>query len=417
VNLVDQSQCFGTRLGDQKHYERIFQMAGYRYGVIGAGRQGVATAYDMVQHGGGASVLLVDHDTAVAQQAAARINRLMGHEVATWVQVDAGDVEALVAALDGLDAFLCGTPFGFIPTATEAALRARVSMVDYGGHTPTVLQQLERDSEAKAVGIAVVPDCGMGPGMNNTLGTYAVELLEQAGLTPRDVYLWDGGIPQNPTPPWNYQCAFNINGLTNEYYGQVAVLREGKVTMIGAFEELEPIAFDGVGQLEAFITTGGTSTAPYTFEGKLRTYQNKTCRWPGHFAQFKAFQQLGLFEQEPVEINGQPVIPRAVFHALLKPKITAPVIKDVCVMRAKGVGVDVGGSERAVIIDLVDYYDADTGFTAMERLTGWHAGIMAEFLACGTVTPGVWPMERAVPAGVFMDRVSERGFNVGVRWE
>lgn len=392
-------------------------MAGFHYGVVGAGRQGVATAYDMLRRGGGASVLLADVDAGVARQAAARVNRLIGREAATWVQVDAGDVEALVALLDGLDVFLCGTPFGFIPTATEAALRARVSMVDYGGHTPTVLQQLERGAEAKAAGIAVVPDCGMGPGMNNTLGAYAVELLEQAGLTPRDVYLWDGGIPQNPIPPWNYQCAFNINGLTNEYYGQVAVLREGRLTMIGAFEEPETIVFEGVGELEAFITTGGTSTAPYTFEGKLRTYQNKTCRWPGHFAQFKAFQQLGLFELEPIEVKGQQVVPRDVFHALLEPHITAPVIKDVCVMRAKGVGEDADGNERAVIIDLVDYYDEVTGFTAMERITGWHAGIMAEFIARGAVPPGVWPMERAVPAGVFMEQVRERGFDVSVRWE
>lgn len=392
-------------------------MAGIRYGVIGAGRQGVATAYDMLRHGGGASVLLADYDASVAQQAAARINRLIGREVATWAQVDASDVDALVAVLDGLDVFLCGTPFGFIPAATEAALRARVSMVDYGGHTPTVLQQLERDADAKAAGVAIVPDCGMGPGMNNTLGAYAVELLEQAGLTPRDVYLWDGGIPQNPTPPWNYQCAFNINGLTNEYYGEVAVLRDGKLTMIGAFEELETLVFEGVGELEAFVTTGGTSTAPYTYEGKLRTYQNKTCRWPGHFAQFKAFQQLGLFELEPIEVNGQSIVPRDVFHALLEPQITAPVIKDVCVMRAKGVGEDANGHERAVIIDLVDYYDEATGFTAMERITGWHAGIMAEFIARGIVEPGVWPMERAVPAGVFMEKVRERGFNVTVRWE
>ena len=267
-------------------------MAGIRYGVIGAGRQGVATAYDMLRHGGGASVLLADYDASVAQQAAARINRLIGREVATWAQVDASDVDALVAVLDGLDVFLCGTPFGFIPAATEAALRARVSMVDYGGHTPTVLQQLERDADAKAAGVAIVPDCGMGPGMNNTLGAYAVELLEQAGLTPRDVYLWDGGIPQNPTPPWNYQCAFNINGLTNEYYGEVAVLRDGKLTMIGAFEELETLVFEGVGELEAFVTTGGTSTAPYTYEGKLRTYQNKTCRWPGHLPSSRRFSSL-----------------------------------------------------------------------------------------------------------------------------
>jgi lysine 6-dehydrogenase len=292
-----------------------------------------------------------------------------------------------------------------------------VSMVDYGGHTPTVLKQIERDGEAKAQRIAIVPDCGMGPGMNNTLGAYAVELLEDKGLTPREVYLWDGGLPQNPEPPWNYRLTFNINGLTNEYYGQVAFLRDGKITMVGAFEELEPVVFEGVGQLEAFTTTGGTSTAPYTFEGKLQVYQNKTCRWPGHFAQFKAFQQLGLFALDPITVGDRTIVPRDVFHALLEPKITALEVKDVCVMRAKGVGVDASAAPRAVIIDLVDRYDPHTGFTAMERLTGWHAGIMAEFIARGVVQPGAWPMEQAVPASTFMDAARGRGFDVTIRWE
>lgn len=392
-------------------------MDGFRYGVVGAGRQGVATAYDMVARGGGASVLVMDRDADVAQRAAERINRLLGRAAAQGRQVDARDGDALAAALAGLDVFLCGAPFEWIPQATEAALRAGVSMVDYGGHTPTVLAQLGRDAEAKAAGIAIVPDCGMGPGMNNTLGAYAVELLEGEGLAPREVYLWDGGLPQNPVPPWNYQLTFNINGLTNEYYGEVAFLRDGQITMVGAFKELEHLAFEGVGELEAFTTTGGTSTAPYTFEGKLQVYQNKTCRWPGHYATFKAYQQLGLFELEPVRVQGQPVIPREVFHALLAPQISAPVVEDVCVMRAKGVGLDAGGSPRAVIIDLVDRYDPATGFTAMERITGWHAGIMAEFIARGQVAPGVWPMERAVRASTFVDAARARGFDITVRWE
>jgi saccharopine dehydrogenase-like NADP-dependent oxidoreductase len=53
----------------------------------------------------------------------------------------------------------------------------------------------------------------------------------------------------------------------------------------------------------------------------------------------------------------------------------------------------------------------------MERITGWHAGIMAEFIARGTVTPGVWPMEQAVPASMFIEQVRTRGFDIRVRWE
>lgn len=392
-------------------------MKGYKYGVIGAGRQGVATAHDMVAQGGGEHILLLDHDPRVARNAAERINKLMGRTVASWQQLDVRNSQALVSAISQLDVFACGTPFEFIPIATDAAVEAGVSMVDYGGHTPTVLGQLERSAEAKAKDIAIVPDCGMGPGMNNTMGAYAVQMLEERGCIPRDVYLWDGGLPQDPIPPWNYNLTFNINGLTNEYYGEVAFLRDGKITMVGAFEELEPIVFEGIGELEAFTTTGGTSTAPYTFEGKLRTYQNKTCRWPGHFEQFKAFQQLGLFDLASIDVKGQSIVPRDVFHALLEPKIHSPAVRDICVMRAKGVGEDAAGKAHAVIIDLIDRYDPGTGFTAMERITGWHAAIMAEFIAKKTVPPGVWPMEQAVPAAVFMDAVRARGFDVTVRWE
>ncbi len=123
-----------------------------------------------------------------------------------------------------------------------------------------------------------------------------------------------------------------------------------------------------------------------------------------------------MFELDAVEIGGRSIVPRDVFHALLEPKITAPLIKDVCVMRARGVGVDAEGNTRAVEVDLVDHYDEATGFTAMERITGWHAAIMAEFIARGDVTPGAWAMERAVPAGVFMDKARERGFDVTIRW-
>ena len=32
---------------------------------------------------------------------------------------------------------------------------------------------------------------------------------------------------------------------------------------------------------------------PWTFEGKLRTLWNKTLRWPGHFAAWKAYMDAG----------------------------------------------------------------------------------------------------------------------------
>jgi len=53
------------------------------------------------------------------------------------------------------------------------------------------------------------------------------------------------------------------------------------------FEELEELDFPPqLGRLEAAVTSGGLSTAPWTFEGKIERLENKTLRYPGHWAQF-----------------------------------------------------------------------------------------------------------------------------------
>jgi saccharopine dehydrogenase-like NADP-dependent oxidoreductase len=75
------------------------------------------------------------------------------------------------------------------------------------------------------------------------------------------------------------------------------------------------------------------------------------------------------------------------------------------------------GEETAITIDLIDYYEEETGFTAMERLTGWHCAIMMGFQARGQVPAGGVSMEIAVPAAVFMQAVRERGIKFEVRYE
>ena len=76
---------------------------GIKYAVVGAGRQGTAAAYDLIMHGGGASVALADADGEVARRAATRINSLVGRDVATGVALDVRDYDALVEFLQPMD--------------------------------------------------------------------------------------------------------------------------------------------------------------------------------------------------------------------------------------------------------------------------------------------------------------------------
>ncbi len=382
-----------------------------RYGVIGAGRQGTAAAYDMAKWGGAETVLLADRSIDAARAASKRINELIGRDVARWAEIDVTVHEELVDLVRPLDAILCATPYAFIPACTHGAIEAGTGMVDLGGHTPTVLGQLRLDGEARAAGVSIVPDCGMGPGLNNTLALAAIEQLELRGAVAREARVWDGGLPQRPEGPFGYQLFFHIEGLTNEYDGMALVLREGRVQEVETLTELELLEFEELGTLEAFVTSGGTSTVPFTMAGKLDVYENKTLRYPGHYAAFRAFKDLGLFSREPIKVRGAPIVPRDVYHELLFPRLETRTVRDICVMRAEAVGKR-GSVQETVRFELVDRFDDSTGFAAMERLTGWHAAIVTEMIAQGEIPPGVHPLERAVSQLRILQEIEARGLEV-----
>ncbi|MFZ1948156.1 MAG: saccharopine dehydrogenase C-terminal domain-containing protein [bacterium] len=381
---------------------------GYRYAVVGAGRQGIASAYDLGRLGDADDILLVDLDPGLARSAADRINRLLARTVARGVSADASDLPRIKSLLEGVDAFISGVHYPANPGLTEAAIEIGANMCDFGGNTGVVRRQLARGDAAKRAGITIVPDCGMGPGLNVSLATFVMSLLDE----PREVLIWDGGLPQKPEPPWNYAMTFNIGGLTNEYSGHAYFLKAGRVTEVPCFDGYEVLEFEPpIGRLEAFVTSGGLSTAPWTFEGKLERLENKTLRYPGHCAQFKAFSEMGLLDEEPVTVGGRPVVPRQLFHALLEPRIHKPEVRDVCVMRVAGRGMK-AGRRAEVTVELVDRYDEATGFTAMQRLTGWHASAIAILAARGELARGANPVELAVPGKTVVEEFRRRGIAI-----
>lgn len=383
----------------------------FTYAVLGGGRQGTAAAYDMARFGDARRVLIADLSLEAAQKAAARVNALIGADIATAHQLDVTDHRQLVAFLEQVDSFLSAVPYWLNPAITRAAIEAKACMTDLGGNTDLVREQLTLGPQAREVGIAIIPDCGQVPGMGTSLTVYAMSLLDET----EEVMMWDGGNPLHPRPPFNYILTFNIAGLTNEYYGFANFIREGRRVQVPTFqdEDYEMVDFGPpIGKMEAFVAGGGTSTMPWTFEGKLKTLWNKTLRWPGHFAEWKAYMQAGLLETDPIEVGGVRVSPREVLHTLLDPKLRAkPGEPDLVIVRVLAKGKK-DGCRAQVLLDLIDRYDEATGFTAMERTTGWDGSLKAILNAQGVTPRGVHPAEVAVPGPLYAAELRKRGFSL-----
>ncbi|MEN6392974.1 MAG: saccharopine dehydrogenase C-terminal domain-containing protein [Anaerolineaceae bacterium] len=380
----------------------------YQYVVLGAGRQGTAAAYDMARWGSAKSVKLADQDSNAAQQAADRVNKLIGKKIAEPFAVDVRDKDEIQKLLNGATACLSAVPYYFNLEISRLAIQKGVHFCDLGGNTDIARKQHQFDELARQKEVSIIPNCGQVPGMGTSLCVYAMELLDE----PLDVLMWDGGLPQHPKPPFNYLLTFHIAGLTNEYAEPGVFLRNWKITQVEPMTELETVEFPPpIGKLEAFVAGGGTDTMPWTYEGKIRTLQNLTLRYPGHYQQLKAYYDLGLWDLTPIKIGSIEVVPRDVFHALFEPKVVLPDKKDLVIVRVKAVGKK-DGKDAEALVEMIDYYDEETGFTAMERGTGWSAAIVAEMMARRQTPLGAGGVEKMVPAFPYVQELNRRGLKV-----
>ena len=82
------------------------------------------------------------------------------------------------------------------------------------------------------------------------------------------------------------------------------------------------------------------------------------------------------------------------------------------VLRVECSGEDADSAPAAYRVDLLDFQDAATGFTAMERATAFAAAIVTYLQASGAVAPGAVPLETAIPADRFVPLLERRGFKI-----
>lgn len=380
------------------------------FAILGSGMQGTCAAYDIAQHADPAEIRMGDVSLEHAQRNADRVNQLAGRNVATAHAVDALDPEALGKFLDPVDVLLSCVPYWMHPRVAAVAIRHKTHMVDMGGDTAVAWETLKLDEQAKAEGVRIVPDTGLAPGLVNDLGNYLMEQFEATD----SVKLYCGGLPQNPKPPFNYKLVFNIEGLVTEYSHSADIIRDGKVVQVDTLSELETIQVDGLGDMEAFTTSGGASTAPFTHEGKLNNYEYKTIRFPGHCERMRLFKDFGFWGPEPVITRSGEAIPIEVFHKLMGEALRDPNDKDQVIVRGVGVGTKNGVKTR-IQIDIHEKHDDATGFTAMERLTGFSTATYAKHIADEGCGAGCHRYETAMTGTKFMDEIQKRGIKVRIQ--
>jgi lysine 6-dehydrogenase len=373
--------------------------------VLGAGLQGSACAYDLLQNPDVSQVRLADLRLDHLPEF---LKPLSGPRLIPTT-LDVRDREAVLAVMRESDAVMSAIPYYFNLQLAECAVEAGVHFCDLGGNTEIVFQQKALADQAKAKGVTIIPDCGVAPGMVNILAEYGIRQLD----TVESVKIYVGGLPQTPEPPLNYQVVYSLEGVLDYYTTRSWVLRGGKRSQVTALSEREPVEFPApVGTLEAFHTAGGLSTMAFRYEGQIPEMEYKTLRYPGHAKIIETIRDLGLLDLDPVDVKGLKVSPRDVFVAAVGPKLSKPKGRDLLALRVIVRGTKDGRpAERR--FDLVDRYDETSGISAMMRTTGYSLSITGQMQVRREVGPaGVWTPDECIPAETYIAELRKRGIDL-----
>ena len=334
----------------------------YKYTIIGAGMQGTAAAYDLASQNDTDCVYIFDKNNKAAKRAKRKLDKLLS-EKKIIIHDD------LEKALSISDAALGAASYKLNEEFAKLAIKNKCCYNDLGGNTEVVKKELLLKGEAKFANVSVVPDCGLAPGAINILAQYGLSKTSNA----KHVQMFCGGLPQNPSLPLGYKKTFAIEGLINEYKEDAITLQDGKIENIKSLSDIEEYRNRLLPNtsFECATTHGGTSTCPEYYQEQLKTYSYKTIRYPKHFQYFKT-----LFELKSVKS----------YDSYLNKKIDFPNEKDMVIISIDIYGEDI--LKDNCYIDLIDYQDDETGFTAMERTTAFSAAIVTQMQAKKIIKPG-----------------------------
>jgi lysine 6-dehydrogenase len=374
-----------------------------RFLVIGAGKQGSACALDLLLQPEVERVVLADRQFDHLPEFLAPWRGTPRLEL---LSLDLGDHPAAKRAMEGVDAVLSAAPYYHNFDLAQLAVQAGVHFADLGGNTEIVFQQKKLTGAAAAKEVSVIPDCGLAPGMVNILAGEGIARLDRT----ESVRIYVGGLPQHPEPPLNYMVVYSLEGALDYYTSPGWILRGGKAVQVEALSELEAVAFPPpLGTLEAFHTGGGISTMPFHYEGRIPVMEYKTLRYPGHVAIMKPIRELGLLGTEPVDVEGQRVVPRKVFIAAVSPLLTKPQGEDIVALRVDVRGVK-DGRPAGWRWQLVDRYDRERQVSAMMRTTGYSLSVTGLMQVDGRIAmKGVYVPDECVPCAPYVAELATRG--------
>ena len=376
--------------------------------VLGTGMQGSAAIQDMVKSSEVSEIVAADIDLRKTRD----LLKSLKASKARAERVDATSHEELVKTMKGgFDVVACLLPASLNFAVARAAVEARVNMVDVS--YPGRINEL--NAEAKQADIAIIPGCGLDPGIDLVIYGYGCSKLDKV----YEIHSYCGGIPQREYAGGSlrYRISWTWEGVLSAYTRKAKILKEGRVVEVeNIFDQyVKMMRFpEPVGEAECFLNGDATVYRETLGLKHVKELTRWTIRWPGHSELWSKLVKMKLLSDEPLQVaDGIYVAPRQFMIKHLAPQLQYKEGEgDLVILRVEFVG-EKHGETISSVFDLVDVFDHKTGTSAMARTTGYTCSIVSQMLGLGQVNAkGVLAPETDIPSEPFFEELAKRGINI-----
>lgn len=229
-------------------------------------------------------------------------------EKITTAKVDATDKKSIKNAIKESDVVLnCIGPFyKFGPPILEAVIESKIDYVDVCDDLDATEELLDMNEKAEEAGISAVVGMGTSPGIANLLIKFCADSLLK-DVDAIDIYHSHGGEETEGPAVVKHR----IHSMTIP----IPVYDEGEMKRVNMFTEEgksyeETIEFKDVGTYDVYLYPHPeTITLPKHIEGVNRV-TNKGLVLPPEYAEYiKGMVKMDLTDEEPIEVQGQEVVP------------------------------------------------------------------------------------------------------------
>jgi len=299
--------------------------------------------------------------------------------------VNAKDVSALTNLFKQSDVVIDLLPKEFTQYANMAAIEAKVSIVNTNyDYNPEKL-----DTSAKSAGIAIMPECGLDPGIDLITYGYAAGKFDELHV----LNSYCGGFPEKKAcdNPLNYKISWTWRGVLSSTLRDGRIIKNSEIIDIPAKDQhdhsfVHTIAFPGLGELEAI--PNGDSVYFTNLMGLSKTIKETgryALRWPGWSAFWRPLKELGFLSDQPVKGVEGKITPIDFLDKFIGPQLKyKPDEKDLTAMINIFEGRKDNQKIRFTSTMLIER-DLDTGITAMSKGVGYTAAIVARMIATGVI--------------------------------